>query len=65
MIVKPCNPLLEAPENGKRTLITIGGFVKHISFSCNEDYVLAGEPLTTCNDGAWTPPVPPTCTKLQ
>ena len=62
--MKPCYPLLEAPENGKRTPITIGGFVKHISFSCNKNYVLKGEPLATCNDGAWTPPAPPTCTKL-
>ena len=62
--MKPCYPLLEAPENGKRTPITIGGFVKHISFSCDQDSVLKGEALATCSNGAWVPPAPPTCTKL-
>ena len=61
--MKPCYPLLKASENGKRVLIEVGGFVKHISFSCNEGYVLNGESLATCNNGVWIPPAPPICTK--
>ena len=64
-MMKPCYPLLDAPENGKRTLIRVGDFVKHISFSCNQGYVLNGESLATCMDGMWTPPAPPTCIKPQ
>ena len=61
-VLKPCHPLLKAPENGKRTVIKINGFEKHISFSCNLNYVLKGESLATCNNGTWSSPTP-TCNK--
>ena len=58
--LKPCHPLLEAPENGERTVIEIDGFAKHISFSCNSKYALKGKSLVTCNNGMWSSSTP-TC----
>jgi len=63
VVLKSCDPLLEAPKNGKRTLIKINGIVKHISFDCNMNYVLKGRSLATCNDGMWSSSTP-TCTKF-
>jgi len=60
---KCCDPLLEAPENGGRTLIEINGCVKHISFNCNSGYYLKGNTSATCNDGMWISSTP-TCIKL-
>ena len=60
--LKPCHPLLKAPENGERTVIKVDGFVKHISFSCNLNYLLKGKSLTTCNNGTWSSSTP-TCIK--
>ena len=55
---KPCVPLLEAPENGKRSLIRLNGFVKYISFSCNLDYVLKGQSLVACINELWSSSTP-------
>ena len=59
----PCYPLLGVPENVKSNLIKVGDFIKYISFSCNQGYVLRGESLATCMNGIWFPPTPPTCIK--
>jgi len=63
VVLKPCDPLLEAPKNGKRTLIELNGITKHIVFYCNVNYVLKGNSLATCNDGKWNSSTP-TCIKL-
>ena len=62
VVIRPCLPLLDAPVNGKRTIITADGITKHIYFSCNPNYVLKGESLATCNNGAWSSSTP-TCDK--
>ena len=48
--------------NGKIKTIEADGITKHIVFSCNLNYLLKGETLATCNDGAWNSSTP-TCTK--
>ena len=62
--LKPCHPLLKAPENGERTVIKINNFEKHISFRCNSNYVLIGNTLSTCNNGTWSSAAP-TCNKQK
>lgn len=61
---KTCYPLLEVPENGERTPITVDGFIKYISFSCNPNYVLRGESLARCINGTWTSSTP-VCLKIS
>ena len=61
LAVTACYPLLEAPENGNRTIITVDGFAKYISFNCNSNYVLNGTSLATCINGKWSSSTP-TCT---
>ena len=58
VVIKPCLPLLDAPANGRKTHIEADGIIKHISFSCNSNYVLKGESLATCNDGVWSSSTP-------
>ena len=62
MLIVPCDPLLEVPKDGKRTVITTNGFAKHISFSCNPNYTMMGINLSTCSNGKWSSPTP-TCIK--
>ena len=56
--MKPCLPLLDAPVNGTKTEIKVGGIIKHIYFSCNPSYDLKGEGLATCIDGVWSSSTP-------
>ena len=58
LLIASCDPLLGAPKNGKRVVITTNGFAKHISFSCNPSYVIMGMNLATCNNGTWSSPTP-------
>ena len=49
-----CHPLLNAPENGSRSLINIGGMVKYIIFSCEPGYLLNGAYSAVCAGGKWS-----------
>ena len=62
VVITPCIPPLDAPVNGEKTIITVDGITKHISFSCNPNYVLKGKSLATCNNGTWSSSTP-TCDK--
>ena len=62
IVVIPCLPLLDAPENGNRTTIREYGIVKYISFACNLSYVLKGKSLATCGNGTWSSSTP-SCNK--
>ena len=62
IVVNPCLPLLNVPENGNRTTIKEYGIVKYISFTCNHNYILKGKSLATCDNGTWSSSTP-TCNK--
>ncbi|XP_054458589.1 E-selectin [Anoplopoma fimbria] len=56
-------PLLEAPENGHINCSNSEPvFTSQCSFTCNQDYILEGHELLTCDPhGNWTTGQKPTC----
>jgi len=64
VVIPGCHPSLEAPVNGDKFAIKIGGFEKYINFHCNPGYSLTGKTLAICEGGKWSTTTP-VCNKIK